>query len=83
MEVNRIQLILLSVLQHKEANSPATSLSIANIQEVVQLNKSYSTIYREMNVLHKHNYISTGVKDGKYKTFFINENGKNIIKEMK
>ena len=82
MKMNRIQLILLSILSKVEAKNPATSISIDYIMKSVQLGKSYSTIYREINSLCYRNYISQGVKDGKFNTYYINQNGINILKEM-
>ena len=82
MKMNRIQLIVLSVLSKVEAKNPATSVSIDYIMKSVPLGKSYSTIYREINSLCYDDYISQGVKDGKFNTYYINQNGINILKEM-
>ena len=82
MTMNRIQLIMLSVLSKVEAKNPATSVSIEYIIKYVQLGKSYSTIYREINALRQHDYISQGVKDGKFNTYYINQNGIEKLKEM-
>lgn len=82
MKLNRIQLIMLSILSKVEAKSPATSVSIDDIMKSVSLGKSYSTIYREINSLHCQNYISNGVKDGKFNTYYINQNGIDKLKEM-
>ena len=82
MTMNRIQLIMLSVLSKVEAKNPATSVSIDDIIKSVPLGKSYSTVYREINVLCQNNYISQGVKDGKFNTYYINQNGIEKLKEM-
>ena len=82
MTMNRIQLIMLSVLSKVEAKNPATSISIDYIIKSVPLNKSYSTIYREINSLCQSNYVSQGVKDGKFNTYYINQNGIEKLKEM-
>ena len=82
MTMNRIQLIILSILSKVEAKNPATSVSINYIIKFVQLGKSYSTIYREINLLLYNNYISQGVKDGKFNTYYINQNGIEKLKEM-
>lgn len=82
MKINRIQLIMLSILSKTEAKNPASSVSIDYIMKFVQLGKSYSTIYREINSLHYNNYISQGVKDGKFNTYYINKNGIEKLKEM-
>ena len=82
MTMNRIQLIILSILSKVEAKNPATSVSINYIIKFVQLGKSYSTMYREINSLLCNNYISQGVKDGKFNTYYINQNGIEKLKEM-
>lgn len=82
MKINRIQLIMLSILSKAEAKNPATSVSIDYIMKSVPLGKSYSTIYREINLLCHNNYISEGVKDGKFNTYYINHNGIEKLKEM-
>ena len=82
MKMNRIQLIMLSILSKVEAKNPATSVNIDYIMKSVPLGKSYSTIYREINLLCYHNYISVGVKDGKFNTYYINQNGIEKLKEM-
>ena len=82
MKMNRIQLIMLSVLSKVEAKNPATSVSIDYIMKYVQLEKSYSTIYREINLLCYNNYISQGVQDGKFNTYYVNKNGVEKLKEM-
>ena len=82
MQMNRIQLILLSVLSKVEAKNPATSVSIDYIMKYVPLGKSYSTIYREINLLCHNDYLSMGVKDGKFYTYYINQNGLEKLKEV-
>lgn len=82
METSRIQIIILKILQNQKAHTPATAITIANLMSVVSFDKSYSTIYREITSLLYYGMVSVGVKDGKYRTFFINDNGVNLIKEM-
>ena len=82
MKMNRIQLIMLSILLKVEAKNPAASVSIDYIMKSVPLGKSYSTIYREINLLCYNNYIAVGVKDGKFNTYYINQNGIEKLKEM-
>lgn len=82
METSRTQIIVLKLLQNQNAETPATAITIANLMSMVNFNKSYSTIYREMNSLLNADMISIGVKDGKHRTFFINNNGVNLINEV-
>ena len=82
METSRTQIIVLKLLQNQKAETPATATTIANLMSMVNFNKSYSTIYREVNSLLNAGMISVGVKDGKHRTFFINNNGVNLINEV-
>ncbi len=82
METSRTQIIILKLLQNQKAQTPATAITIANLMAMVSFNKSYSTIYREVNSLLYTGMVSSGVKDGKYRTFFINSNGVNLINEV-
>ena len=82
METSRTQIIILRILQNQKAGTPATAITIANLMSVVNFDKSYSTIYREINALLYNGMVSAGVKDGKYRTFFVNNMGNNLIKEM-
>lgn len=82
METSRTQIIILKLLQNQKAQTPATAITIANLMAMVSFNKSYSTIYREVNSLLYTGMVSAGVKDGKYRTFFINSNGVNLINEV-
>lgn len=82
MEISRTQIIILKILQNQQAHTPATAITIADIMAIVDFNKTYSTVYREINSLLYTGMVSLGVKDGKYKTFFVNGLGNNLIKEM-
>jgi Fe2+ or Zn2+ uptake regulation protein len=82
METSRTQIIILKILQNQQASTPATAITIADMMSVVNFNKSYSTVYREINSLLHYGMVSLGVRDGKYKTFFVNNIGDNLIKEM-
>ncbi len=82
MEVNRIQLIILSIMQKMSATNQVSSISIANIQESIQSIKSYSTLYRCMNFLCDNGFINYGVKDGKFNTYYITQNGIEKLEEM-
>ena len=82
METSRTQIIILKLLQNQKAETPATAITIANLMSMVNFNKSYSTIYREINSLLNTDAVSIGVRDGKYRTFYINQNGTNLINEV-
>lgn len=82
MEVNRIQLIILSIMKKMNATNQVSSISIANIQESIQSIKSYSTMYRCINFLYDNGFINYGVKDGKFNTYYITQNGIEKLEEM-
>ena len=82
MEVNRVQLIILSIMKKMNATNQISSISIANIQESIQSIKSYSTLYRCINLLCDSGFTNYGVKDGKFNTYYITQNGIKKLEEM-
>lgn len=82
MEMNKIQLIILSIMQKMNATNQVSSISIANIQESIQSIKSYSTFYRCINSLYTNGFIKRGIKDGKFNTYYITELGIEKLKEV-
>ena len=82
MALNRTHLILLSILSRKEAVSSARAITTEDINNFCPIGKSYTTLHRAIHFLYNNNYISLGVKDGKFNTYYINQNGIEKLKEM-
>lgn len=82
MAFSRTHLILLSVLSKLEANSAGRAVTIQYINNYCPIGKSYTTILRAIQFLHKNNFIEQGVKDGQFNTYYINSNGIKKLKEM-
>lgn len=82
MVFNRTHLILLSILSKAGAVSAARAITTEDIEKFCSIGKSYTTLHRAIHFLCKGNYISIGVKDGKFNTYYINSTGVEKLKEM-
>ena len=82
MAFSRTHLILLSILSKLDANSAGKAVTMQYINNYCPIGKSYTTQLRAIQFLCKNHFINQGVKDGQFKTYYINENGLEKLKEM-
>ena len=82
MAFNRTHLILLSVLSKLEANSAGKAVTMQYINNYCPIGKSYTTLLRAIQFLHKKELIQQGVKDGQFNTYYITTLGIEKLKEM-
>jgi CTP-dependent riboflavin kinase len=82
MAFSRTHLILLSVLSKLEANSAGKAVTMQYINDYCPIGKSYTTLLRAIQFLHKNELIQQGVKDGQFNTYFITTQGIEKLKEM-
>lgn len=80
-EINRLEFLILFSLQKCGATSPVSAVTINELQAYCPTKTSYSTFYRAIKFLCKNAYILCGLKDGKNDTYYLNQNGINLIKE--
>lgn len=75
---------ILKVLDDKNANSAITSLSIKEIIDLLDNDKtaSYQVIFHRLKFLIKDGYLNPGLKDGAASTFFFSLRGKQLISEL-
>ena len=79
---SRTHEILLSVLSKLEAVSAARAVTMQYINDYCPIGKSYTTLLRAIQFLHKNELIQQGVKDGQFNTYFITPQGVEKLKEM-
>ena len=79
-EINRLEFLIIFSLQKCGAVSPVKAVTINELQTYCPIKPSYSTFYRAIQFLHKNNYISYGLKDGKNNTYYLNEIAIDLIK---
>jgi DNA-binding PadR family transcriptional regulator len=80
--MNRLEMIILAVLNKNMATSQASAVSIYEIKDYACLQQSIATIYRAIQKLYNLQNINIGLKDSKSNTYYITENGMRILKEM-
>lgn len=79
--MNRLGFLILSFLEEGEAYDRTSAMSVREIAEVENLGYKDNTIFKKVSELAAGGYVDTGYKDGKQKTFFITEKGKNLLRE--
>lgn len=82
MNVNRTHLILITILYKNKAISAGTAISVEEIKDYCNIGKSDSTFNRAFRFLQNEGYINKGVKDGKFSTYYITENGTKLLTEV-
>lgn len=81
MEIDKVQLLILSILSDSGADSPGTGMTLKEIaEEVNKTDLSYSqmTINRKVWVLRDAEYITNKLKVKKADMFYILSKGKSI-----
>lgn len=82
MNVNRTHLILMTILYKNNAMSAGTAISADEMKTYCNIGKSDSTFNRAFRFLQNEGYINKGVKDGKFSTYYITENGTKLLTEV-
>lgn len=81
MEIDKIQLLILTILINSGADSPGTGMTLKEIaKEVNKTNFSYSqmTINRKVWALRNAEYITSKIKVNKADMFYILAKGKSM-----
>ena len=82
MTINRTHLILITILYKNKATSAGTAITTEEMKNYCNIGKSDSTFNRAFRFLQNYNYINKGVKDGKFTTYYITENGIKLLTEV-
>jgi predicted transcriptional regulator len=78
--MNRLEMIILAILQNSKANSHMSAISLYEIKNYANLTQSVATLYRAVQQLYDKQYLQKGLKDSKAHTFYITQLGESIIK---
>ena len=82
MEIDKIQLLILSILEDSGATTPGTGMTLREI--ATEVNKSADRTYMQITInrkvwaLRDHEYITTKLKTNKADMFYIIEKGRKI-----
>ena len=82
MTINRTHLILMTILYKNKATSAGTAITTEEMKTYCNIGKSDSTFNRAFRFLQNKEYINKGVKDGKFFTYYVTDNGIKLLKEM-
>ena len=82
MNVNRTHLILITILYKNKATSIGTAMTTEEMKTYCDISKSNSTFNRAFRFLQNEGYISKGVKDGKFSSYYITKSGTNLLMEV-
>jgi hypothetical protein len=80
--MNRLHLIILLSLQKINATSVPSAVTLYEIKDYCKINQSVTTLHRVMKYLYDMKYIDKGLKTINSHTFYLNQNGINILKEV-
>lgn len=83
--MNKLQFILLSILEQKSMDSPLRSMSAYDICEEFDEDFAYHTNYIRtvLQNFKKIGVVECGLKDGKSITFYITNKGKELLKKYR
>ena len=82
VKISRFQIIILSLLKNMQATSMASAVTLHEIQSSCDLQKSYTTLFRNVKQFTQAGYIQEGLQDYKSKTYYITNKGLNLLKEV-
>lgn len=78
MELSRCSYIILGILKKNNATDKVHGLTISEISSMEKLSK-HNTIHKKVKELEEKGFVSEGVKAGRAKTYYLTENGCNIV----
>ena len=81
--VNRLGFLILSVLSASGAAGRASAMTVKEVMAAENLPYGYSTVFKQAVKFEAAGYVAAGHMDGKARTFYITEKGKNALQENK
>lgn len=79
--MNRLGFLILSILSKNEAFDKLSAMTAREIFETEDFGYKGNTIFKKITEFEALGYVAPGYKEGKQKTFFITEKGREILKE--
>lgn len=81
-KTSRFQIIILSLLKNMQATSIASAVTLHEIRDGYDLQKSYTTLFRNVRQFTQAGYIQEGLRDYKSKTYYITNKGLKLLMEV-
>ncbi len=79
--MNKIEILLLKILKHDGCKSSIYSYSAKDIECMENIGIQYGTVYKYLKGLVIKGYAANGLLDGRYKTFYITDDGIKKLEE--
>ncbi len=79
--MNRLGFLILSVLSKNEAFDKVSAMTAKEITETEDFGYKDNTIFKKITDFEVLGYVAPGYKEGKQKTFYITEKGRQFLKE--
>lgn len=81
--MNRLGFLLLSVLSKNDAVGKVSAMTLKEISGAENFGYKDNTIFKKITEFETAGYIAAGYKEGKAKTFYITEKGKEMLQNAK
>lgn len=79
--LNRLGFLILSVLSMNEAFDKVSAMTAKEITDAEDFGYKDNTIFKKITEFESMGYVAAGYKEGKAKTFYITESGKQALKQ--
>lgn len=78
--LDRLGFLMLSILAGNSAVDKTSAMTVKEILEIENVGCKYSTLYKKAVAFETSGYLAFGYNDGKARTFYITEKGREFIK---
>ncbi len=79
--MNRLGFLILSVLSTNEAFNKVSAMTAREITDAEDFGYKDNTIFKKITEFESMGYVAAGYKEGKQKTFYITESGRQALKQ--
>lgn len=79
--LNRLGFLVLSVLSKNEAFNRVSAMTSREIMDAEELGYKGNTVFKKIAELEKMGYVAAGYKEGKAKSFYITDSGRQALKQ--
>lgn len=79
--MNRLGFLILSVLSTNGAFGKVSAMTAKEITDAEDFGYKDNTIFKKITEFESMGYVAAGYKEGKAKTFYITESGKQALKQ--
>lgn len=78
--LDRLGFLMLSILAGNGAVDKTSAMTVNEILEIENVGCKYSTLYKKAAAFETSGYLAFGYNEGKARTFYITEKGREVVK---